>query len=473
MRETSGGTSHVEETSSNRAVPVGGRRSASRFRTMLVGDQVGRWRRKRLRVCDRSDSHDSLLAAASGPNQDGRVLGEHGWRLQRKVGPLLSVLLVVLLVSLLAVRVAAQPDVGTKHDPQPSVDPPNLERCSRESLTHRPGWTLSGSWTPDGSTLLVVDILHNQILRYSDVGRSLGTLPEVTERTIENFFPHMLRRQDAGDVILELASGRIVALNPDGFGVRIKSDIFSEAVNGHWNVRSMFLWHPAAGDLITISDLKDLSKPDKDEDAWMSAFVRIPLASPSEFTVLKLPEGEGQRALIDDSEREFYRLGNPYLTALDGKGYVLRMNGKPRIYENQEGSDALMELKAYRFEDPLPDLPSFETRADVETVLAKVEESSMPVGLFGFGQRLFVVTRVAGHPNARWQVTSIDPATDTVHGTASIPLDASHVTVVPGPKKWAFIEKGHAYGFGNQVIDSVYFVPASRFEGELSGDICK
>jgi len=318
-----------------------------------------------------------------------------------------------------------------------------------------------------------VDILHNQILRYSDVGRSLGTLPGVTERTIENFFPHMLRRQDDGDMVLELASGRIVALDPDGFGVRIKSDIFSEAVNGHWNVRSMFLWHPAAGDLMTISDLKDLSKADKDDDAWMSAFVRIPLASPSEFRVLKLPAAEGQSALIDDREREFYRLGNPYLTALDGRGYALRMNGNPRIYENQEGSDELMELKAYRFEGSLPDLPSFETRADVETVLAKVEESSMPVGLFGFHQRLFVVTRVAGHPNAQWQVTSIDPGTDRVLGTASIPLDASHVTVVPGPKRWAFIEKGHAYAFGDQAIESVYFVPASRFEGELSGDVCK
>jgi hypothetical protein len=440
---------------------------------MLVADQVGRWRRKKFRVSDRGYSHDPLLAGPSAPDQDGRVLGQHGWRLLRKERFLLSGLLVVLFVSLLAVRVGAQPEVGPKHNSQPSGDPLNLEPCSRESLTHRPGWTLSGSWTPDGSTLLVVDILHNQLLRYSDVGRSLGTLPEVTERTIENFFPHMLRSQDAGDMVLELASGRIVALNPDGFGVRIKSDIFSEAVNGHWNVRSMFLWHPAAGDLITISDLKDLSKADKDEDAWMSAFVRIPLASPSEFKVLRLPEGESQHALIDDREREFYRLGNPYLTALEGKGYVLRMDGKPRIYENQDGSDELMELKAYRFEDPLPDLPSFGTRADVETVLAKVEESSMPVGLFGFQQRLFVVTRLAGHPNAQWQVTSIDPGTDTVHGTAYIPLTANHVTVVPGPRKWAFIEKGHAYGFGDQVIESVYFVPASRFEGELAGDICK
>jgi hypothetical protein len=461
---TLGGANHVDtpEEYSRSFISPDSRRTAGRLRALFYrGNTI--WRRKHSSV----PQSDHSLLASGGPqaHQNGRKVTEHDPRLHGRTRTLqyVHVTVAVLFATAVGFAVAAFPS------PVSSLAAPDA--CRRELLTHSPGWTISGSWTPDGETLLVVDILHNQILRYSPLGESLGTLPDIAERTVEKFFPQVLKTQEGSDTVLELASGRIVTLDPDGFGIRTTHDIFAEAIDGRWGIRSLFLWHPAGQDLVSVSDLKDLTKPDEDKTAWKRAFVRIPLADPASFSSLHHPEAEDLN--ISNQEREFYRLGNPYLAALGGTGYMLRMTDPVRIYENTAGSAILQGLAGYTYGSRLPDLPPFSTFADIPAVLGAVEESSMPVGLYGWNGRLFVVTRIAGQPQARWQVTSIDPSTGIVHGTATIPLAAAHVTIVPGPKQWAFLEKSHAYGPGDQLTKSVYFVPSARFARDLPANLCE
>jgi hypothetical protein len=471
MADTLGGTSHVEpcKEPSNRLAASSYRRSTAWIRALLKRARI----RVHLRGLLRASTSDAMLAPQRPTNQARIYDREHGRRLQREDRRLHPGLLTLLAFSLIGIALSAAQYHGSSPPlPATTISPVSLDQCGRESLTHPPGWTLSGSWTPDGSALLVVDILHNQILRYSESGRSLGTLPDMAEGAVERFFPSIVKSQEHGDMVLELATGRIVTLDSSGSRIAPKRDIFVEAVNGQFNVRSMFLWHPAGDDLIAVSDVRDLSKAENDDAAWQTRLVRIPLTAPSEFSRLKFPVS-GTESAIDDKERNFYRIGNPFVAAVGPDGYLLRMKDKPRIYENLKGSEHLTELKSFDSDVPLPELPPFNTRGDIEAVLGKVETSSMPVGLFGWNQRLYVVTRTAAHPHAEWRIKKINPATDTVEGTAIIPLIANHVTIVPGPRRWAFIEKGHAYGFGDQTIDSLYFVPASRFERNLTGNICQ
>ncbi len=469
MSQPSGGTNHVgmSEERSHRIPASGTRRALVRLRALLTCYHFGQGL-QHLRLWK---PDDSMLAPDRAPSDHHRrMVTQHDPRLRRQTRKLQPVRLAVGLLSCLTVGfgVAAYPRLITASPSAPPRDAP--EGCRRELLTHRPGWTLSGAWSPDGETLLVVDILHNQILRYSQSGRSLGTLPELTERTLENFFPSVVKAQDEGDTVLELSAGRIVTLDSHGFAIRAKHDIFAEALDGAWSVRSLFLWHPAGRDLLAASDLKDLAKPDQDKAAWKTAFVRIPLTDPSKFSPL---QSHSQDISITDQEREFYQLGNPYLTALGRTGYLLRMAAPVRIYENPPDTAILNELSSYSYPDPLPDLPPFTRLADIPAVLGAVEASSMPVGLFAWNQRLYVITRLARQPETVWQVTSIDPSTGLLHGTATIPLAAAHITVIPGPKRWAFLEKGHAYGPGDQLTKSAFFVPSSRFANDLQGDICE
>jgi hypothetical protein len=487
MQDLGGGNAHVEASQgpSARSHALGRRLSLARLYSVIIRRTSQRRRRagaassraaSAVHGADPAGDHAGAGTASHharvGKLGRNRVLQRGTRRLQPARLPYLittSILLAAgIATALLNLEPAAASGTSSIGGSRKAAD------CRREFLTHSPGWTLSGSWNSDGSELLLIDILHNKVLRSSDSGRSLGTLPDGIEATMERFFPSKIARlatgqSDAPEYAVELATGRIVTLD-SGFAVRSTTDIFARAVKSNWNVRAIFLWHPAGADLITYSDLKDLSKKDEEQGAWKRAFLRIPLATPSDFSILQPP---GNEFAIDYQEKEFYRLGNPYITSIGDTGYILRMKGEAPIYENVKGSNDLRELQAFRVQKPLPELTKFKTRADMAAVFDGVEHSSMPVGLFSWKQRLYVVSRIAADSGTLWQVTEIDPATDSFKGTATIRgILSPHLVIVPGPKEWAFIEKGHVYGFGQQETNSVFLVPTPRFEQELSGDIC-
>src|SRR5262249_48191768 len=136
--------------------------------------------------------------------------------------------------------------------------------------------------------------------------------------------------------------------------------------------------------------------------------------------------------------------------------YVLLFLGsRMGIYESSPGSPALKELRAFppQLDRSIPVLPSFKTREDFAPLMQAVEGLAMPVGLYGFENFLYVLSRQpAGSGKTHWSMTKIDPVHDKVVATASIDLAADHVTVVPGKRSWAFIEKGPVKGFGLQDV---------------------
>ena len=48
--------------------------------------------------------------------------------------------------------------------------------------------------------------------------------------------------------------------------------------------------------------------------------------------------------------------------------------------------------------------------------------------------------------------------------TAEIPSSANHLTMVPGPNDWAFIEKGEVKGLGQQEIVSMRLISSRIIE---------
>ena len=333
--------------------------------------------------------------------------------------------------------------------------------CERIALPQgRLGWTISGSWK-DRDTLLIVDALNNEVLRFSKAGRPQGAISAVTGGDAGRFLPSVVKTR--GDrLFLELANGRMVTLNQDGTTIGKKS-ILTDAVRGGQKVESMFLWDvtESGSDLVTFSDIQ--GPPGE----WASGFLRIPLKDPAGFQVL-------HRLPITDASRTFYRLGYSYITSLGETAFVLLMEeGRLGIYKNEKGSPDLVPLKAFPvgFSSP-PSLPRFMRRENFAPVMNATERSSMPTGLYGWENSLYVLSRVPDGASSRWSLSKIDPWADQLLWTRILPSRANHLTVVPGPEKWAFVEKGPVLGLGQQDTERLLFIPASRIRGGIQSDFC-
>ena len=62
---------------------------------------------------------------------------------------------------------------------------------------------------------------------------------------------------------------------------------------------------------------------------------------------------------------------------------------------------------------------------------------------------------------------------DRVVATRRLPLKADHLTVIPGPRNWAFLAKGRVESLGNQELKQVMLIPSASFLGEMKNDLCR
>jgi hypothetical protein len=333
-------------------------------------------------------------------------------------------------------------------------------QCSREMLSTRPGWTNSAVWTNDGR-VLVVDNVFRRILLYTEEGRSLGTIPRNVGIALGEHYPRIIQPKGTG-YVLELSNERMVVLDRD-FAMVQSIDLKEEARKGDTRIDSVFLWTVAGGELVVFSDLRS-GRPQR--YAWISAFIRFPLAVPGNFAeILRLDSSE---------TRVFYRLGHSYLTAIGDTAYLLLMDGAISFVRFQKGRSAPRPLQISGL--PLgrsPLLPPLRVSSDLAPLMKAVEQSAMPVGLYGWEGFLYLLSRRPSQGVTEWTISKIDPQKSKLTGTAVLRTHANHLTVAPGPRKWAFLEKGPVRGPGQQEIKTVLFVPSSRFrESRLRRNLC-
>jgi hypothetical protein len=324
--------------------------------------------------------------------------------------------------------------------------------------------------------LVVIDQIYNEALRYSAEGESLGTVADAVETSLERFFPITVKTRGS-DILFELGGHRLKTL--DRNYAPVSDATFTETQPDRSlpattvappQIRSLWMWQPVGtGDVVSFSDLK--VPPSRLAPAgWACAFLRFPMAEPWRFRVL------GRMLPYESSLRLYNRIGHEYVAALDDTAFILRMD-ELKIY--RQVGDALEPLPIDLAEvtqpgvtEP-PSLPRFWKQEDYTDVMAKVETSTMPTGLYAWDRYLFVTTRTFDGSDTRWSITKIDPNSNRVMGTATIKTTANHLTIAPGPDQWAFIEKGPIKGWNdNQEIPSILFVPAERFAHDLKADIC-
>lgn len=317
-----------------------------------------------------------------------------------------------------------------------------VNECAHLRLNPSPGWSVSAAWTHNGGELLVVDNTNRSILRYSAKGQPLGEI----RQSWGGLSPSTIKPYGSG-FLLGLAENKPLVELDNRYGVRDTTTFREDAGDKARTIESLFLWHPAGGDLVTFSDIRIATQ-------WRSGFFRFPRSHTERFTeLLEVPW----------ESRVFYRLGYPYIASLGETAFFLSMEkGSTKLFRSGRGQRPKQAGVRNLVLSPPPVLPKVLDPANYSSVMQTVEKSKMPAGIFGWEGFLYVLAREPDDQGTRWSLTKVDPWKEVSLGTKILSTRANHLTVAPGPSQWAFLEKGPVRGWRAQEIGRVLLVPASR-----------
>jgi len=346
--------------------------------------------------------------------------------------------------------------------------------CRYVILSPTPGWVSSGAWMKSGAELVVVDARAGKVLSFDP--QEKGFVAQPLTQALQRSSPLRITSDStARNLFIEFERGRFAVLDPRrAFPIHWKN-LFGSSPGNQVSqetrrLDSLYLWAPVNMDILAYAAIK--KDVGGSAESWLEGFVQFPIENPRQFQML----GAGNR----EASKIFYRLGHPLISSLRDTGYLLFLDsGFPGLYRNRKGAgelepmDALDVLyKSGKKANPL--LPRFIRPEDFPAVMRAVERSSMPVGLYGWDDSLYMIFRSPrGGGGTKWVMFKIDPEADRIVASFEIPTQASHLTVVPGPKEWAFIEKGPVRGYRNQDVNGILFVATSRIQTAAGEGLCR
>jgi hypothetical protein len=290
----------------------------------------------------------------------------------------------------------------------------------------KPLWVHSGAWSSEGS-LLLADVLRGGLLHYSSTGSLLGTMasgPSPYPGSLSGIRPW-------GDGFLIREGGGRFLLLDSRYRVVRQWNLLAGKKGKRGEIRSIFQWSPLGQNILAFGDLL------RNDGTWVSAWLRIPMAAPESFEILKTERPT-------DPSRRLYLLGNPYVASTGSTGYFFSA-ADFSVYEVQADGSRLRKI----------DL---------------LERTPVPQGIYAWGEHVFLLLRspVIGENGSHWSLAQMNPRVGSLTGGVLLPTHAKHLTVVPGPQFWALLEKGVLLGPGQQDVLSMTLVPPAWIERQNS-----
>jgi hypothetical protein len=310
---------------------------------------------------------------------------------------------------------------------------------------------------PGGETLVVTDVGAGLLRVYDRQGRPLRTLARPGDGPLEYNRPSQIWPLAGATLIGN--SVRFLWLDEALVPVR-SYDLEAVPVAPGGTVRALFEW---AASEHRVYGAGDVLLPD---GSWKRGLLAMDLGDATAFRFV--------REITSENRQEFdhYLMGYPLVTVLGGDGYFLTLSYPPAILATHEG-EPVRRLRAFPpgFSS-VPALPLHGGVASAEVRYQAYEHARLPVGIYGWADRIYVLTReplpASGGGGTRWSLTRIDPGSDRIEGSVVLPSRAAHVTVIPGPDRWAVLEKGRVERYGVEPIPSMLLVPAAWIGGAAS-----
>jgi hypothetical protein len=125
-----------------------------------------------------------------------------------------------------------------------------------------------------------------------------------------------------------------------------------------------------------------------------------------------------------------------------------------------------------------PMLPSWLERDEFPETMKAVELSTLPAGLWSWNGSLYLLSRTVNHGKREWYLSRIkvDPANEKDQGevlwTVRVPGSPHHMTVIPGPGEWAFLEKGPVNSWLNQTTHHIRYVSSAQMRSTSLSALC-
>ncbi len=345
---------------------------------------------------------------------------------------------------------------------------PIADGCLQIPLQPQPKWTFSGGWVDDGYGLVLADSGEKALRRYDlrsyllDEGAVRGVrlslkVPDVPEGA----WPSFLKPASYG-FLVEYHEGFMVKLDHELNVISAHSVVNMANGQGHY-LASVVQWQPLGDNgLIGFGDVAQGS------GNWVSAFVEVDFAVPRNFRVIE------SMSIYDDS-RNFYSLGLPFIAVTepaesDGEVIYVKMDRSPVIRAEDLNRSTMRDLDWAG--SPFVNRRTLPERLDLSRVAAlyeKIARSSIPVALLSWRSQTIVIDRRVAAPGTdsgtEWYLSTVG---STPGSEIRLPVfGAEHLSVIPGQRYWAFIEKGAVCGLAKQSISTLILVPSERISAAL------
>ncbi|HZF07856.1 MAG TPA: hypothetical protein VFE33_03610 [Thermoanaerobaculia bacterium] len=327
------------------------------------------------------------------------------------------------------------------------------DRCRRVPLGAQPAWLSSAAWAGRERWILA-DSLRGQLLGFGEDGALLDAAPATLPSGEAAYV--RVQASPAGVPVAEDPSGHLL-WRGEPTGRREAKLVGRTGPDG--TLRSVFQWSLLGEDeALAVANLLG------PQGTWTTAIVRLPLSS-NRYEVLHRIDMSRPEALL-------YRAGIPVLAGVGGVGYFLALEESPVGLYRVPPGEAPQRLIAWPGVAPelRGELARDQGMAQTPDLFRLLERASLPGGLYGAGDSLFLLRRTGGGGGSMrsWELLRLDPRTGRTLHALEIPTTAHHLTVAPGEHHWAFFEKGEVTAIGHQSTPTVLLVPTSWIAGKVA-----
>ena len=240
-------------------------------------------------------------------------------------------------------------------------------------------WLSSATWVNDLQSIAVVDPLANRVRLISQEGTVRPLSGPTFGQSGTDFLPAELERTKDG-FALTMVDGDTLFLD-EKLEVRKKATLSTLSTKGGVGVRTLYQWTVADGTVVGYGSVGVQGKSDK----YRLGIFRAPIAATNRAQLL-----------LSFENGDYYVLGHDYFTNLGRNAYFMLASKEPAIYEVSERG-ALRKLNS--FPPAFRSLPEIKSKMtgpkSAEGLFAEIETLAMPVGLYGYNDKLYLLAR---HP---------------------------------------------------------------------------
>ena len=298
---------------------------------------------------------------------------------------------------------------------------------------------------------MLADIAGEALLRYDRAGQLVERVPKPASGVLSYDVATEIQQLPDGGYVLRSGSTFFLLLDEelqpvDSFDLIRRGARWQDESGMIGGARSFAIWN---GEFVGLS-------PVAVEDRVLYAIVRFRLEDEEPARAEPIPP-------VSAVEERFLSATSGWGAKIDSGVYAMLPVDEHLALERIAPSSRRLDT----FPDDLatvPPIPDFGGREGTAATFAYLEQSRLPVKLYGRGAHLYLLSRQPGARGTEWLVHQIDPAKDELVRTLTLPTHANHIVLVPGPDHWAVVEKGPVAGPGQQAIPTAVLVPSEWIE---------